>query len=219
VQPLRKDEKARNPQTVDEARAFVKYVESLFTPWNIDALVDGFTEDCVVRFGTVPEFRGREALRMFFAARSAKQKGYRLKKEFRTLMNYDDQRMGRRLGGCGKRPTHARTWRRDLGHARWQDRGLGSGLQCRPRGPAEQRCRPVDSTQLTRSHHLGHDLAVLQTTLKGHNRTHAPRQIGRGYARSMRISISLRSVPKSIGLVSNASAPRSTAWRFVSASP
>jgi hypothetical protein len=32
VQPLRKDEKARNPQTVDEARAFVKYVESLFTP-------------------------------------------------------------------------------------------------------------------------------------------------------------------------------------------
>jgi nuclear transport factor 2 (NTF2) superfamily protein len=87
VQPLRKDEKARNPQTVDEARAFVKYVESLFTPWNIDALVDGFTEDCVVRFGTVPEFRGREALRMFFAARSAKQKGYRLKKEFRTLMN------------------------------------------------------------------------------------------------------------------------------------
>jgi nuclear transport factor 2 (NTF2) superfamily protein len=87
VQPLRKDEKARNPQTVDEARTFVKYVESLFTPWNIDALVDGFTEDCVVRFGTVPEFRGREALRMFFAARSEKQKGYRLKKEFRTLMN------------------------------------------------------------------------------------------------------------------------------------
>jgi nuclear transport factor 2 (NTF2) superfamily protein len=86
VQPLRKDGE-RNPRTPEEARAFVKYVESLFVPWNIDALVGGFTDDCVVRFGTVPEFRGRDALRKFFAARSAKQKGYRLKKEFRALMN------------------------------------------------------------------------------------------------------------------------------------
>jgi nuclear transport factor 2 (NTF2) superfamily protein len=86
VQPIRRDGD-RNPRTSDEARAFVKHVESLFTPWNIDALVAGFTEDCVVRFGTVPEFRGRAALRAFFTARSAKQKGYRLQKEFRTLMN------------------------------------------------------------------------------------------------------------------------------------
>ena len=42
-----------NPRTVEEARAFVKHVESLFMPWNIDALVDGFTDDCVVRFGTL----------------------------------------------------------------------------------------------------------------------------------------------------------------------
>jgi hypothetical protein len=79
IQALRQDA-SRNPRTVEEARAFVQYVESLFMPWNIDALVDGFTEDCVVRFGTVPEFRGRDALGAFFAARSAKQKGYRLKK-------------------------------------------------------------------------------------------------------------------------------------------
>ena len=86
AQPLRKDVD-RNPQTADEAKALVKYVESLFMPWNIDALVGGFTDDCVVRFGTVPEFRGCEALRAFFTARSGKQKGYRLKKSFRTLMN------------------------------------------------------------------------------------------------------------------------------------
>ena len=49
--------------------------------------VGGFTDDCVVRFGTVPEFRGRGALRAFFSARSGKQRGYRLKKSFRTLMN------------------------------------------------------------------------------------------------------------------------------------
>jgi nuclear transport factor 2 (NTF2) superfamily protein len=86
VQPLRK-EGDRNPRTAEEAKALLKHVESLFMPWNIDALVGGFTDDCVVRFGTVPEFRGREALRAFFTARSGKQKGYRLKKSFRTLMN------------------------------------------------------------------------------------------------------------------------------------
>lgn len=86
VRSSRKDAET-NPQTPEEARALVKYVESLFMPWNIDALVDGFTDDCIVRFGTLPEFRRRNALRAFFEARSAKQKGYRLKKEFRALVN------------------------------------------------------------------------------------------------------------------------------------
>src|ERR1700692_3115891 len=84
VQPLRQYEK-RNPRTVEEARSVVKHVESLFMPWDIDALVDGFTEDCTVRFGTVPEFRGRTALREFFTARCAKQKDYRLRKQLRVL--------------------------------------------------------------------------------------------------------------------------------------
>lgn len=74
-----------NPRNAEEARALVAHVESLFMPWNIDALVNGFTEDCVVRFGTVPEFRGRAVLRDFFTARSAKQKNYRLRKGFRSL--------------------------------------------------------------------------------------------------------------------------------------
>jgi nuclear transport factor 2 (NTF2) superfamily protein len=86
VQPLRK-EGDQNPRTAEEAKALVKQVESLFMPWNIDALVAGFTDDCIVRFSTVPEFRGREALRAFFTARSGKQKGYRLKKSFRAMVN------------------------------------------------------------------------------------------------------------------------------------
>src|SRR5215813_991573 len=85
AQPVKKEE-SRNPQTAEEARSFVAHVESLFMPWNIDALVAGFTEDCIVRFGNVPEFRGHDALRKFFTARSARQKGYRLKKQFRSLM-------------------------------------------------------------------------------------------------------------------------------------
>jgi hypothetical protein len=72
-QPLR-SEASRNPRTMEEARALVAHVESLFMPWNIDALVDGFTHDCIVRFGTVPEFRGQDALRGFFKARSLKQR-------------------------------------------------------------------------------------------------------------------------------------------------
>ena len=101
----------RNPHTIDEARAFVRHVEFLFMPWNVDALVDGFTEDCIVRFGTIPEFKGRAALRGFFNARSAKQKGYRLRKEFRTLMDdvisnvwegeWEDAATGQRMRGFG----------------------------------------------------------------------------------------------------------------------
>ena len=110
VQALR-SEMGGNPRTDEEARAFVKHVESLFMPWNIDALVDGFTEDCVVRFGTVPEFRGRAKLREFFTARSAKQKNYRLKKQFRTLTNdtlanvwsgeWEDAASGAQMKGYG----------------------------------------------------------------------------------------------------------------------
>ncbi len=84
VQPLRA-EQSRNPRTLEEARALVKHVESLFMPWNIEALVQGFTEDCVVRFGSVPEFHGREAVRAFFTTRSARQRNYRLTKELRGL--------------------------------------------------------------------------------------------------------------------------------------
>ena len=110
TQPLRK-EGDRNPRTIEEARNFVKYVESLFMPWNIDALVSGFTEDCVVRFGTLPEFKGHDALRGFFKTRSSKQKDYRLTKQFRALMNdtmtnlwngdWEDAATGRPMKGFG----------------------------------------------------------------------------------------------------------------------
>lgn len=110
VQPLRKEEH-RNPRTVEEARAFVAYVESLFMPWNIEALVAGFTDDCVVRFGTVPELRGRQALRDFFTARSARQRNYQLDKQFRALMGdvianvwsgeWEDAGTGARMRGYG----------------------------------------------------------------------------------------------------------------------
>src|SRR5260370_28584865 len=75
----------RNPATIDEARAFVVQVQSLFMPWNIPGLIAGFTEDCVVRFGDLPEFRGKAALEQLFRSRSERQIGYRLRKELRSL--------------------------------------------------------------------------------------------------------------------------------------
>jgi len=84
VQPLRQQDN-RNPRTRDEALALVRHVEALFMPWNVDALANGFTEDCIVRFGSVPEFTGREAVRAFFRTRSARQNNYRLAKQLRSF--------------------------------------------------------------------------------------------------------------------------------------
>ena len=76
-----------NPRTVEEARALVAHVEAMFMPWNIPALLAGFTDNCIVRFGDMPEFRGRAALETLFRARSERQRSYRLRKEFRALMD------------------------------------------------------------------------------------------------------------------------------------
>src|SRR5260221_9750919 len=100
-----------NPQTLDEARAFVAHVQSLFMPWDIPSLLAGFTEDCVVRFGDLPEFRGKAALEALFRSRSERQKGYRLKKQLRALAgdmiaNYwegewEDRATGKQMAGRG----------------------------------------------------------------------------------------------------------------------
>jgi nuclear transport factor 2 (NTF2) superfamily protein len=110
VQTLSKSESG-NPRTVEEARALVKYVESLFMPWNVEGLVAGFTPDCVVRFGDLPEFRGHDALRKFFTARSQRQKDYKLTKTLKSLAGdticnvwegtWEDTATGQKMAGFG----------------------------------------------------------------------------------------------------------------------
>jgi nuclear transport factor 2 (NTF2) superfamily protein len=63
-----------------QAEALLRIVEDMFHRVDIDALVDGFTEDCVFHFAEQPEQRGRAALRALFAARLARQSNYRLRK-------------------------------------------------------------------------------------------------------------------------------------------
>ena len=104
---------SRNPRTLEEARAFVAHVESLFMPWNVPALVAGFTEDCVVRFGNIPEFRVRAGLEKLFLGRRRRQKDYSLRKELRafmgdTLANYwegewEDQDTAAKMAGRGSK--------------------------------------------------------------------------------------------------------------------
>ena len=80
-------------------------------PWNVAGILAGFTDDCLVRFGDLPEIKGKAALEKFFRARSARQQGYRLRKEFRALMGdviantwegeWEDSQSGATMTGRG----------------------------------------------------------------------------------------------------------------------
>lgn len=100
---------SRNPRALDEARALSLGSRRCSCPWNVPALVASFTEDCVVRFGDIPEFRGRAALEKLLQGHSRRQKDYSLRKELRALMgdtlaNYweaewGDQDTGAKMAG------------------------------------------------------------------------------------------------------------------------
>ena len=78
--------KGQDARTKPQADALLRAVEDMFHRRDVDALVNGFTEDCVVRFAEQPERRGRAVLRQLFTARLARQRDYRLTK---TLMALD----------------------------------------------------------------------------------------------------------------------------------
>lgn len=71
--------------TRKQANTLLRAVEDMFHRRDVEALVNGFTESCIVRFAEQPERRGRAALRELFTARLARQKDYRLTKTLRGL--------------------------------------------------------------------------------------------------------------------------------------
>ena len=97
--------------TVEQATALLRAVEDMFHRVDVEALVHGFTEDCVFRFAEQPERRGRPAIREFFAARLARQKNYRLKKTLLALDGnvlanvwegtWEDRDTAKRMAGRG----------------------------------------------------------------------------------------------------------------------
>lgn len=96
---------------LEEAHRLVKRVESLFTKGDIKAIMEGFTDDVVVRFADFPEIKGKPAVEKFLTARFARQKNYRLRKDLRTMMgdiigNYwegewEDAKTGKKMMGRG----------------------------------------------------------------------------------------------------------------------
>jgi nuclear transport factor 2 (NTF2) superfamily protein len=94
-----------------QAEALLRAVEDMFHRRDVEALVNGFTPDCVFRFAEQPEARGREALRAFLSARLARQTNYRLRKtllalEGNVLSNlwegtWEDARTGKAMTGRG----------------------------------------------------------------------------------------------------------------------
>ena len=97
--------------TKGQVDALLRAVEDMFHRRDVEALVNGFTEDCVVRFSELPERRGRGALRELLTARLARQKSYRLKKtclalEGNVLANvwegtWEDRDTGKPMAGRG----------------------------------------------------------------------------------------------------------------------
>jgi nuclear transport factor 2 (NTF2) superfamily protein len=100
--------KGSGPWSKAQANALLRAVEGMFHRRDVDALVTGFTEDCVFRFAEQPEQRGRPALRRFFAARLARQKGYRLEK---TLLALDGNRLANLWEGAWEDATTGKPMR------------------------------------------------------------------------------------------------------------
>ncbi len=97
--------------TKEQANALLRLVEDMFHRRDLDALVNGFTENCVFRFAEQPERHGRDALRQFFTARFSRQQNYRLTKtlmaiEGNLLTNlwegtWADSHTGKQMAGRG----------------------------------------------------------------------------------------------------------------------
>jgi nuclear transport factor 2 (NTF2) superfamily protein len=111
----RKDEEVDGavPMTEEVAWAILHRNEELFEQADVSAILQGFHDDVVVRFAEIPEFRGKEALKRFLAARFARQRGYRLRKSLRAIGpdqgvvvgtwtgEWEDTRTGKRMRGRG----------------------------------------------------------------------------------------------------------------------
>jgi nuclear transport factor 2 (NTF2) superfamily protein len=104
-----------NVQTVTEtsenAAQFVKEVETLFGSGDVDRMLQGFTDDVVVRFADRPEMHGIAEVGAFLRARFARQKNYRLTKSLRMVAGamignvwdgeWEDAQTGKTMHGRG----------------------------------------------------------------------------------------------------------------------
>ena len=71
--------------TREFALKLVQNVEDIFGRGDVEAILQGYTDDIVIRFADIPEIRGKAAAERFLRARFARQRNYRLRKVLRML--------------------------------------------------------------------------------------------------------------------------------------
>lgn len=99
------------PLTRDRALELVASAEKAFATADVAGIVDGYTDDVVIRFADLPEIRGKEAAEAFLRARFARQRDYELTKRLRALDGdvignawdgtWTDAQTGRKMRGFG----------------------------------------------------------------------------------------------------------------------
>lgn len=68
------------------AERLVKQVERVFAARDIPAIMKGYTDDVVVRFGATPELRGKPAVERWLRERLGTYQSYTLKKTLKTVV-------------------------------------------------------------------------------------------------------------------------------------
>jgi len=95
----------------EDAARLVKNVERVFGAGDIAQIMEGFTDDVVVRFADRPEMHGKAEVEAFLRKRFARQKNYRLTKHLRLVSGnmlgnmwdgeWEDAQTGRTMQGRG----------------------------------------------------------------------------------------------------------------------
>jgi nuclear transport factor 2 (NTF2) superfamily protein len=75
----------------DEALNIVQRAEDTFNRGDVDAILNRYAEDIVIRFAGLPEIQGKGAAERFLRARFARQRNYKLKK---TLFMVEGLKIG-----------------------------------------------------------------------------------------------------------------------------
>lgn len=102
---------SEHPLTRERALELVAAAEQAFADADVATIVDGYTEDVVIRFADLPEIRGKDAAEAFLRARFARQQDYRLTKRLRALDGdvignawdgtWTDAQTGKKMHGFG----------------------------------------------------------------------------------------------------------------------
>jgi uncharacterized protein len=97
--------------TWDEAVKVVQRAEDTFNRGDVDAILNRYADDIVIRFAGLPEITGKAAAEKFLRARFARQRNYQLKKTlfmvegFKIAATYtvrwDDAKTGKEMHGSG----------------------------------------------------------------------------------------------------------------------